>query len=229
MNEKPNPPKNDAAWLGDDDHRLVPEPLTEALDRLYTSGPSETNMAAAQTKLDRALKAEQAEVVYYDHVPDSPIGAFFVGLSEQGIVALSFEESEERFLARLQRRVRAGVVREPSKLREVVSQVLEYLEGRRDVFTFTYDLRSLTPFQRSVLTTVQEVPRGEYLTYGELARRIGKPGAARAVGQALGRNPIPILIPCHRVLAADGSLGGYSGRGGVRTKEALLRLEGALQ
>ncbi|MCJ7825796.1 MAG: MGMT family protein, partial [Anaerolineales bacterium] len=69
---------------------------------------------------------------------------------------------------------------------------------------------------------------GEYLTYGELARRIGRPGAARAVGQALGSNPIPVLIPCHRVLASDGSLGGYSGRGGVRTKEALLRLEGAL-
>ena len=229
MNEKPNSSKHDAAWLGDDDQGLVPEPLTETLDRLYTSGPSETNMAAAKIKLDRALKAEQAEVVYYDHVPDSPIGAFFVGLSEQGIVALSFEESEERFLAWLQRKARAGVVRKPSKLREVVSQVLEYLEGRRNVFAFTYDLRSLTPFQRNVLTTVQEVPRGEYLTYGELAQRIGKPGAARAVGQALGSNPIPILIPCHRVLASDGSLGGYSGRGGVRTKEALLRLEGALQ
>ncbi len=229
MNEKPNPFKYDAAWLGDEDLRWAPEPLTEALDRLYTFGPSETNMAAAQIKLDRALMAEQAEVVYYDHVPDSPIGAFFVGLSEKGVVALSFEESEERFRAWLQRRVRAGVVREPSKLREVVAQVLDYLEGRRNVFALTYDLRSLTPFQRSVLTTVQEVPRGEYLTYGELARRIGKPGAARAVGQALGSNPIPILIPCHRVLAADGSLGGYSGRGGVRTKEALLRLEGALQ
>ncbi len=229
MNEKPNPSKHDAAWLGDEDHHLIPEPLTEALDRLYTSGPSETSIAAAQIKLDHALKAEEPMVVYYDHVPASPIGAFFVGLSDRGVVALSFEESEERFLTWLQRRSKAAVVREPNKLREVVSQVLDYLEGRRNVFTLAYDLRSLTPFQRDVLTTVQEVPRGKYLTYGELARRIGKPGAARAVGQALGSNPIPILIPCHRVLAADGSLGGYSGRGGVRTKEALLRLEGALQ
>ena len=229
MNEKPNPSKHDAAWLGDEDQGVVPEPLTKALDRIYTSGPSETAMTAAQIKLDRTLKAEEAMVVYYDHVPASPIGAFFVGLSDRGVVALSFEESEESFLAWLQRRVSAGVVREPTKLREVVSQVLDYLEGRRKNFTFAYDLRSSTPFQRDVLTTVQKVPRGEYLTYGELARRIGKPGAARAVGQALGSNPIPILIPCHRVLAADGSLGGYSGRGGVRTKEALLRLEGALQ
>jgi methylated-DNA-[protein]-cysteine S-methyltransferase len=229
MNEKPNPSKHDAVWLGDDDQDLAPEPLTEALDRVYASGPSETAMTAAQIKLDSALKAEEATVVYYDYVPASPIGPFFVGLSEQGVVALSFEESEERFLAWLQRRSKATGVRESLKLREVVSQVLEYLEGRRDVFTLAHDLRSLTPFQRDVLTTVQEVPRGEYLTYGELARRIGKPGAARAVGQALGSNPIPIIIPCHRVLASDGSLGGYSGRGGVRTKEALLRLEGALQ
>lgn len=225
MNEKLNSFNHDSAWLGDDDHQLVPEPLTEALDRLYTSGPNETSIAAAQIKLDRALKAE---VVYYDYVPESPIGAFFVGVSARGVVALSFAESEDRFRDWLQHRVRATLVREPSKLREVVSQVLDYLEGRRKDFTFEYDLRSLTPFQRNVLTTVQKVPRGEYLTYGDLARRIGKPGAARAVGQALGSNPIPILIPCHRVLASDGSLGGYSGRGGVRTKEALLRLEGAL-
>ncbi len=229
MNEKPNPSKNDAAWLGDEDHPLVPDVLTEALDQLYNSGPNDTSITAAQNKLDRALRAEEAEVVYYDHVPGSPIGAFFVGVSERGVVALSFAESEDRFRDWLQHRVRAIVVREPSKLREVVSQVLDYLEGRRKSFAFEYDLRSLTPFQRNVLTTVQEVPRGEYLTYGELARRIGKPGAARAVGQALGSNPIPVLIPCHRVLASDGSLGGYSGRGGVRTKEALLRLEGALQ
>ncbi|MGB2896746.1 MAG: methylated-DNA--[protein]-cysteine S-methyltransferase [Anaerolineales bacterium] len=228
MTEKLNPSKHDAAWLGDNDHQLVPEPLTQALDRLYTSGPDETSIAAAQIKLDRALKAEEAEVVYYDHVPDSPIGAFFVGLSERGVVALSFAESENSFRDWLQHRVRATLVREPNKLREVVSQVLDYLEGHRKDFTFEYDLRPLTPFQRNVLATVQKVPRGEYLTYGELARRIGKPGAARAVGQALGSNPIPILIPCHRVLASDGSLGGYSGRGGVRTKEALLRLEGAL-
>jgi methylated-DNA-[protein]-cysteine S-methyltransferase len=229
MTDRQNLSKNDAAWLGDEENQLVPEPLTEALDRLYTSGPSETSIAAAQIKMDRALKIDVAEVVYYDHVPDSPIGAFYVGVSEQGVVALSFEESEDHFLAWLQRKTGGAVVREPDKLREVVSQVLDYLEGRRKGFTFTYDLRSLTPFQRSVLTTVQKVPRGEYLTYGELARRIGKPGAARAVGQALGSNPIPVLIPCHRVLASDGSLGGYSGRGGVRTKEALLRLEEALQ
>jgi methylated-DNA-[protein]-cysteine S-methyltransferase len=85
----------------------------------------------------------------------------------------------------------------------------------------------LTTFQRKVLLTVAEVPRGEFTTYAELAKRIGQPKAARAVGQALGSNPMPLVLPCHRVLASDGSMGGYSGRGGVKTKEKLLRLEGA--
>jgi hypothetical protein len=104
MNEKPNSSKHDAAWLSDDDQGLVPEPLTEALDRIFASGPSETAMTAAQIKLNHTLKAEEATVVYYDHVPSSPIGAFFVGLSDRGVVALSFEESEERFRAWQQRR-----------------------------------------------------------------------------------------------------------------------------
>ncbi len=78
-----------------------------------------------------------------------------------------------------------------------------------------------------MLEALQEVPEGDYVTYRELAERIGRPDASRAVGQALGRNPIPILIPCHRVIATDGSLGGYSGAGGVETKRALLEFEGA--
>ena len=224
-----NPSEKDAAWLGDENRRPIPDPLTESLDLLYASGPGEVSKSAAQMKLNRALKEAVDDVVFYDHAPTSSIGPFFVAATGRGVVALSFEESEEGFCSWLQRRTRAMIVREPGKLREVISQVLDYLEGRSESFSLTYDLRSLTPFQHNVLTTVQKVPRGEYLTYGELARRIGKPGAARAVGQALGNNPIPVLIPCHRVLAADGSLGGYSGRGGVHTKEALLRLEGAIQ
>lgn len=88
------------------------------------------------------------------------------------------------------------------------------------------DLTSLTDFQRRVLLTTQQVPRGKVTTYGEIACQIGQPRASQAVGQALGRNPVPLVIPCHRVLASDGSLGGYSGGGGVKTKAQLLQLEG---
>jgi methylated-DNA-[protein]-cysteine S-methyltransferase len=81
----------------------------------------------------------------------------------------------------------------------------------------------------SVLQTARRIPMGSVWTYGQVARTIGQPKASRAVGQALGRNPIPIVIPCHRVVAADGGLGGYSGGGGLESKRLLLRLEGALQ
>jgi methylated-DNA-[protein]-cysteine S-methyltransferase len=104
---------------------------------------------------------------------------------------------------------------------------LQYLQGRRRTFDLPVDLRHLTPFQQRVLHAAQAVPRGQVSTYGQIARRIGRPRAARAVGQALGSNPIPIVIPCHRVLASDGSLHGYSGRGGIKTKAWLLRLEEA--
>jgi methylated-DNA-[protein]-cysteine S-methyltransferase len=104
----------------------------------------------------------------------------------------------------------------------------EYFNGARNRFEIEYDLSGLTNFQRLVLEAVQQVPKGSYVTYLELAKRIGRPKAARAVGQALGSNPIPILIPCHRVIATDGSLGGYSAPGGVETKSELLKMEGAI-
>jgi O-6-methylguanine DNA methyltransferase len=103
---------------------------------------------------------------------------------------------------------------------------MDYLEGRRADFDLPLDLTGLTVFQRLVLLAVVGVPRGKVATYAEIARKIDRPRAARAVGQALRRNPIPIVIPCHRVLASDGGLGGYTGRGGLRTKKQLLSLEG---
>ena len=88
------------------------------------------------------------------------------------------------------------------------------------------DLSAITDFQRQVLLAACQIPRGQVVTYTDIARRIGRPKAARAVGQALSRNPVPIVVPCHRVLAADGSLRGYTGGGGLHTKRQLLTLEG---
>jgi methylated-DNA-[protein]-cysteine S-methyltransferase len=103
----------------------------------------------------------------------------------------------------------------------------EYLSGRRTAFDVPVDLSRMTAFQQEVLAAACQIPRGQVRTYSDLARQIGRPKAARAVGQALGSNPVPIVVPCHRVLAADGSLRGYSGGGGIATKARLLRLEGA--
>jgi methylated-DNA-[protein]-cysteine S-methyltransferase len=102
----------------------------------------------------------------------------------------------------------------------------EYFEGRRTAFDVPVDIKTLPGFQQLVLGELARVPYGEVTTYGGLAARIGKPKAARAVGGALHRNPVPIVLPCHRVIGASGNLVGYGG--GLQRKEALLRLEGVL-
>jgi methylated-DNA-[protein]-cysteine S-methyltransferase len=127
----------------------------------------------------------------------------------------------------LTKTVGSPVLRSQERVEAVAGQIGQYLDGSRQSFELEVDLSTVTPFQRRVLEAATRVPAGVVATYGEIARRIGKPRAARAVGQALARNPVPIVVPCHRVVAADGSLTGYSGRGGIETKAQLLRLEGA--
>jgi O-6-methylguanine DNA methyltransferase len=104
-------------------------------------------------------------------------------------------------------------------------EIREYLAGRRRRFTVPLDLSGLSPFHRRVLRAALRIPYGRTVTYSDLARRVGRPAAARAVGQAMARNPVPLVIPCHRVVAAGGGLGGYSG--GLALKRRLLALEGA--
>jgi methylated-DNA-[protein]-cysteine S-methyltransferase len=111
----------------------------------------------------------------------------------------------------------------PPLLARAVTQVEEYLAGERTAFDLPLDLGVATDFQRAVYGKLVQVPHGRLTTYGALARSLGRPGAAQAVGQAVGANPIPIVIPCHRVVAADGKLGGYSG--GLPVKVALLAVE----
>jgi len=110
-------------------------------------------------------------------------------------------------------------------LMQAQEQLEQYFAGQRRCFHLPIDLSGLPPFTRRVLETLQAVPFGASITYGELAVRAGTPRAARAVGQAMAANPLPIIIPCHRVLAVGGRLGGYSGGGGVNTKTWLLRFE----
>lgn len=112
--------------------------------------------------------------------------------------------------------------------RVVAARVARHLEtGREDLSDVPVDLAAVSGFHRTVLEALRAVPAGETVSYGELARRVGNPGASRAVGGAMARNPIPVVVPCHRVLATGGRLGNYSGARGVDTKRALLSLEGA--
>ena len=111
-------------------------------------------------------------------------------------------------------------------LREAAAQLAAYFAGTRADFDLPLDLQAGTPFQQSVWDALRAIPRGRTTSYAELARRLGRPQAARAIGAAVGRNPVSIVVPCHRVLGTDGTLTGYAG--GLERKTALLQLEGAL-
>ena len=167
--------------------------------------------------------AAPRRTIYYCALP-TPIGRVFVAAGEAGLVRLSFRQSEASFVAEL-RRLGADVVRSPARTADIVHQLRAYFAGERRSFDVRLDLRHTTPFQRRVLMAAARVPAGQVVSYGEIARRIGQPHGSRAVGQALGHNPIPIVIPCHRVVAAGGRIGGYGHGLGIKRK--LLRLEGS--
>lgn len=154
---------------------------------------------------------------------DSPIGTLLVATTEAGICAISFEG--EPALDVLCGRLGARILYSEQALADATAQLRDYFGGRRRAFDLAVDLTRLPPFQRTVLTELQQVGYGELATYGSLAERIGKPRAARAVGGALNRNPIPIIVPCHRIVGATGDLVGYAG--GLERKRSLLELEGA--
>ena len=196
------------------------------VDAVLGAGPDRTAAAAAQAGLRAALRRVAPEV-HYDVLPRSPIGPVCIAASERGVVALEFGLDEREFVQRLERRTRAGVRRSSERVVSAVRQVQEYLSGARTSFDLSLDLTWTSAFQQRVLREALAIPRGQTRTYRQVARTIGKPQAARAVGQALGHNPVPIIIPCHRVLGSDGSLHGYSGGGGLQTKAWLLQLEGA--
>ena len=110
-------------------------------------------------------------------------------------------------------------------LETTAKQLVDYCDGKRVRFSGKLDLSGLTPFAQKVLRSLAKVPYGKTITYGELAKRAGSAKAARAVGSVLANNPLPIIVPCHRVLSSNGSLGGFSAPGGVKLKRDLLNLE----
>jgi methylated-DNA-[protein]-cysteine S-methyltransferase len=167
---------------------------------------------------------ESKRVVYYTSMR-TPVGRVWVAATEAGLVRVSFDRSEAAFAADLREQLRMDAVKSAEKMAGVVSQLEAYFAGKRRAFDVPVDLSRVAPFQRAVLMAARTVPAGQVVSYGEIARRIGRPGASRAVGQALGRNPAPIVIPCHRVVTSAGGLGGYIG--GLSIKRKLLALEGA--
>jgi methylated-DNA-[protein]-cysteine S-methyltransferase len=179
---------------------------------------------ALDDRFRAAAAAEGLLDVAYD-VVDSPLGPLFVAATERGLCKISFDPEPERLEEALARAFGTRVLRAPRAVEEVRRELDDYFEGRRRDFELPVDLSAVGGFHRDVLTELVRVPYGRTTTYGELAARSGRPKAARAVGTAMNRNPIPIVLPCHRVVGASGKLVGYGG--GLDRKEALLRLEGA--
>jgi methylated-DNA-[protein]-cysteine S-methyltransferase len=164
------------------------------------------------------------------HLFDTAIGTCGVAWGEHGIVAVQLPEGRAAHLvARLRERIADAVeMAPPPEVQRVIERVIALLRGEADdLCDVPLDMRGIPEFDRAVYDITRHIPPGQTLTYGEIAQRLGQPGTARAVGQALGRNPFAPVVPCHRVLAAGGKPGGFSASGGVETKLRMLAIEGA--
>jgi methylated-DNA-[protein]-cysteine S-methyltransferase len=155
----------------------------------------------------------------------SPVGPIWVAVSELGLMAVEWSMSQADFSCLIATRFHAAVVYDESCATEPLNQIAEYLDGNRRQFDLPLDLSMRTNFQRTVLNLTYQIPYGQTSTYKDIAIQLGKMNAARAVGRVEATNPIPLVIPCHRVLGTDGSLHGYGGPGGIKLKAWLLDLE----
>ncbi|WP_350279789.1 methylated-DNA--[protein]-cysteine S-methyltransferase [Kribbella sp. HUAS MG21] len=181
----------------------------------------ESRLARLDTPELKPPVLPDADVAYTLH--DTPIGTMLLAIARGRVVASSFGD-EETMTARLARAVSPRVLRQPRPLDDVRRQLDEYLAGERQAFDVEVDLALATPFQRLVLEDLPAHTRyGATTTYGAVAADIARPKAARAVGTALGANPVCVLLPCHRVVGASGALTGYAG--GLAAKRFLLNLE----
>ena len=189
--------------------------------------PAERDAAAdAAARLARRIAEEGLADVSYT-AADSPFGRLLVAGTDRGLVRVAFpEEDEDTMLDRLARRISPRIVHAREPLDAVLRELDEYFGGRRRHFDLELDWQLVSPFGRRVLGVTSEIPYGGVMSYAEVASDAGSPRGFRAAGNALGSNPMPIVVPCHRVLHSGGGLGGYGG--GLDRKRWLLELEGAL-
>ena len=191
-------------------------PARDAAERSRVAAARFAERAAAQSLVDVAIATM-----------DSPIGELFVAVTPKGLVSIAFEdEHRDEVLQRLVRDVSPRVLEAAGPTDAARLELDEYFRGQRRRFDLRLDRRLIGEFAWNVLRATSRVGFGELATYGQIAARIDRPKAARAVGRALGSNPIPVVIPCHRVVGAGGSLTGYAG--GLPRKQTLLRLEGSI-
>ncbi|HKN93020.1 MAG TPA: methylated-DNA--[protein]-cysteine S-methyltransferase [Thermoleophilaceae bacterium] len=188
--------------------------------------PKDASRGAAERFAARAEAEGLLDIAYT--VEDSPVGPLLLAATKRGLVELGFEGRRELdlYLERLTRKLSPRVLEAPARLDPVRRELDEYFDGRRTRFDVPLDWSLSKGFTQRILRATAKVPYGEVSTYRQMAAKAGNERAVRAAGNALGANPIPIVVPCHRILRTGGSLGGYGG--GPERKEFLLRLEGFL-
>jgi methylated-DNA-[protein]-cysteine S-methyltransferase len=201
--------------------------MTSKIESALRTAAGRLPDAGAPDAVAQRAAAEGLLDVAYATV-DSPLGPLMVAGTRHGLVRLSYSQfrDDESVLADLASRVSPRVLEAPARLDSVRRELDEYFEGRRTDFDLPIDWALTRGFTTEVLRATAEVGFGHTTTYAEVASAAGSPRAVRAAGNSLGSNPMPIVVPCHRVLRTGGALGGYTG--GVERKEFLLRLEGVL-
>jgi methylated-DNA-[protein]-cysteine S-methyltransferase len=207
---------------------MVDEETLQRSLQLGTASPrAEEDAAEAARRFAARAAAEGLADVAYAPAP-SPFGDLLLAATERGLLRVAFpEEDLDSVLERISRRISPRIVEAPGRLERARRELDEYFAGRRRRFELALDWSLVGgPFGREVLRVTAEIPYGGVLSYREVATDAGSPRGSRAAGNALGSNPIPIVVPCHRVLHSGGGLGGYGG--GLERKRWLLELEGAL-
>jgi methylated-DNA-[protein]-cysteine S-methyltransferase len=184
----------------------------------------EESSRAAAGLVSRAARGSLLDVAYARI--DSPFGPMTAAATPRGLVRLAYP-GEAGVLEELSSRISPRILEAPAKLDRIRRQLDEYFDGRLRRFRFGLDWALVGPFGRQILSAAAKIPYGDVATYAEVAAETGHPRASRAAGNALGSNPIPIVVPCHRVVRTGGGLGGYTG--GLDRKRFLLRLEGYLE
>jgi methylated-DNA-[protein]-cysteine S-methyltransferase len=181
--------------------------------------------ALGERFIRRAEEEGLLDVAYTEF--DSPVGRLLLAATPRGLVRITFPvEEPERVLEQLAESVSPRILESPAKLDEVRRELDRYFDGKLQDFDVPLDWQLTRGFYRKVLRATARIPYGKTRSYSEMAKRAGSPRAVRATGTALGSNPLPIIVPCHRVLRSGGALGGYGG--GLEVKQTLLELEGAL-
>lgn len=172
------------------------------------------------------MSNQNPSMILWGQMNTSLAGQLRVAVTDMGLFAVDFDRPYTAFIQSLLRRApQATISQGRQATADACQQIQEYLQGERLIFNLAVDLTGLPGFQQQVLLATLTIPYGQTASYAEIAQAIGHPGAARAVGRAEATNPIPLVIPCHRVVGSDGKLHGYGGPGGISLKAKLLELE----